>query len=304
MHMSTGNRNRASAAGTLLVLVGALMAIPAGADAAPASTTGDAVIRAAHFSPTTPGVDVYLGSFSGKTSKEWLSSLHYGAVSPYQLLTPGLYTVSMRAHGAASTSPPMLSWTLDAKSGQAYTVAGVGAGAAVRGVVIPDELSAPPAGQGRVRVIQAASRAPVATVKAVPGPVIARDAAFATTTAYATVAAGTWHVDAVSGNTSPAQQASSTVQVRAGEVESVLLLDAKTSGITVRTVLDSSGAAAAPKGPVPAGGGGMATVRINTAHSRDLFALIGVSIAALVVLASGPLLRARRRRPMSDGVLV
>jgi hypothetical protein len=267
------------------------------AQATPATSAGDAMIRAAHFSPTTPGVDVYLGSFSGASSKEWLSGVRYGAVSPYELLSPGLYTVSMRLHGAASTTKPVLSWTLDARSGHAYTVAGVGSGASVRGVVIPDDLSAPPAGEGRVRVIQAASRAPVATVRAQPGPVIALDTAFATTSAYASVPIGTWHVDATSSDATPAVQTSGTVAVAAGQTTSVLLLDAKNSGITLRTVLDSSGVASAPSGSVPAGGGGMATVYINEPHrASSSVAAIGVGALGLIVLLMVGV-ASRSRRP-------
>ena len=266
---------------------GAVLATAGPATAAP---TADAVIRAAHFSPTTPGVDVYLGAFTGQTSKQWLSGVAYGAVSPYQRLKPGLYTISMRLHDKARTTKPVLTWTLNAKAGEAYTVAGVGAGTALKGVVIHDDLSAPRKGTGRVRVIQAASRAPVARVVAKSGPVIARDAAFASTTNYATVPAGTWTVEASGGQ--PKLHTSSAVNVAAGTVSSLLVLDAKTSGITVRTVLDSAATSSTPAGSVPAGGGGMALLSLQS----DSPGAAASSLAALLlsVVVSGMWLLRRR----------
>ncbi|MGI8879440.1 MAG: DUF4397 domain-containing protein [Jatrophihabitans sp.] len=249
----------------------------------------NAVVRAAHFSPTTPGVDVYLGPFSGGGSKLWLSGVSYGAVSPYQSLKPGLYTVAMRVHGAPSSTPPTLSWTLNAAAGQAYTVAGVGAGSSVRGLVLHDSLTAPPAGSGRIRVVQAASRAPQVTVVAARGPVIARDASFATTTSYAIVPAGRWAIKAtVSGSS---LEASATVDVTSGAISSVLVLDAKGSGITVRAVVDANRAGTVPRGPVPAGGGGTAVPAMGGTPGGLPFGLV----ALLFLTAAGGLLWTGRR---------
>ena len=78
-------------------LCGAMAGVPAVSVAqAPA-----AMIRGGHFSPNTPGVDVYLTSFAGKKTTLWLSGVGYGDVSAYQRFAPGLYSVSMRPHGAA-----------------------------------------------------------------------------------------------------------------------------------------------------------------------------------------------------------
>jgi hypothetical protein len=268
-----------------------------------AAAAPEAVVRAAHFSPTTPGVDVYLGSFSGGPSRLWLSSVTYGAVSPYQKITPGLYTVSMRPAGADPSTAPVLSWTLDARADSAYTVAGVGADASVRGIVITDDLSSPAAGQGRLRVVQAASRAPTATVTASNGTVIAQDAAFATTTPYTEVPAGDWTLSAV-GSGGTQVQTSSAIEVTPGVSTSVLLLDDQTTGITLRTVLDSSSSGTAPDGSVPAGGGGTAagqhSATLGTVGIAAMAATAGLAaaLAALVLGAgsSGPVWR-RRRQP-------
>ena len=272
-----------------LAAVGAGLVLATGAllGATPASAqTPDAMVRAAHFSPTTPGVDVYLSPFSGE-GKLWLSAVKYGTVSPYFRLTPGLYTVALRLHGHAATEPPALQWTLDAVGGRAYTVAGVGAGNSVKGVVIRDDLSTPSDGTGRVRVIQAASRAPTLTVTATQdGQVVAKDVAFATTSPYSTVKSGGLSLDATATDSSVST--TSTVDVKSGTVTSVLVLDAQSSGITIRAIVDSSGTANMPRGPVSAGGGGTAagTQLPNadrTAVPVGLLAMIAVLVSVACV---------------------
>lgn len=259
-------------------------------------TSQDAAIRAAHFSPTTPGVDVYLSPFAGGkgASKLWLSKVSYGMVSGYQPLTPGIYTVSMRPAGAPASSPPVLTWTLDAKPHAAYTVAGVGAGTAVRGVVVKDNLSSPPPGEGRVRVIQAASRAPVAKISASGGHLISPAVHFASVSGYQTLPVGTWRVNAVS-TSSPTVETSAPVTVRNGQVTSILVLDARTSGITLRTVLDSASAGVMPSDAVPAGAGGTATTFVGSANHTGLRVIGGLGGLALIGLV-GVVTLVRRTR--------
>ena len=280
-----------------LAAVGAGLALATGAllGATPASAqTPDAMVRAAHFSPTTPGVDVYLSPFSGE-GKLWLSAVKYGTVSPYFRLTPGLYTVALRLHGHAATEPPALQWTLDAVGGRAYTVAGVGAGTSVKGVVIHDDLSTPSDGTGRVRVIQAASRAPTLTVTATQGnQVVAKDVAFATTSPYSTVKSGDLSLDATATDSSVST--TSTVDVKSATVTSVLVLDAQGSGITIRAIVDSSGTANTPRGPVSAGGGGTAAGMPSLGNDRSVPVGLLAMIAVLASVACAATLRLSRTR--------
>ena len=280
-----------------LAAVGAGLALATGAllGATPASAqTPDAMVRAAHFSPTTPGVDVYLSPFSGE-GKLWLSAVKYGTVSPYFRLTPGLYTVALRLHGHAATEPPALQWTLDAVGGRAYTVAGVGAGTSVKGVVIHDDLSTPSDGTGRVRVIQAASRAPTLTVTATQGnQVVAKDVAFATTSPYSTVKSGDLSLDATATDSSVST--TSTVDVKSATVTSVLVLDAQGSGITIRAIVDSSGTANTPRGPVSAGGGGTAAGMSSLGNDRSVPVGLLAMIAVLASVACAATFRLSRTR--------
>jgi hypothetical protein len=290
--MTTQLRRSIAATGAVALAAASMVFAVSPASAAPTV----AYVRAAHFSPTTPGVDVYLTPLSGgATSRAWLTGVAYGAVSPYETLTPGAYTVSMRLAGAAATSPAALSWELDAKAGAAYTIAGVGSDAAVHGVVIPDDLSSPPSGQGSVRVIQAASRAPVVSVAATSGPVIASAAQFSTVSSYANVPAGTFSIKAASAS-DPALSATSSLSLRSGEISSILVLDAAGSGIAVHVLQDSASSGVVPGGSIDAGGGGTA------GPSSGLATLIAIGAAG--VLGSILLVwvsLAWRRRPARTG---
>ena len=277
-----------------LVLAGTAAALclltPGAATAAPAESS--AMIRGAHLSPDTGNVDVYLTAFSGGSTTLWLASVGYGDVSPYNRLKPGLYAVSMRPHGAAASTPAALSWTFTAKADHAYTAAGIGMNAHLRGIILEDQLKAPAAGHGSVRIIQAASRAPHADLSARGGPVLAKSAAFASSTPYTSVPAGTWQVDAKSDAT-PATSTSASVSIKPGSVNSVVLLDAKGSGITIRTLTDAAGAASTPIGSVPAGAGGTAP-RSGAGIPWALDVLGGVGAAVIGAGIFG-LTRSRRR---------
>jgi len=265
-----------------------------GAAAAPTATASHppmAALRGAHLSPDTAGVDVYLTSFAGGTTTLWLSSVGYGDVSPYRLVKPGLYAVSMRAHGASPSTPPALRWTADLHAGDAYTAAAVGMNKDLHGIVLRDDLSSPRAGTSRVRIIQAASRAPKADLYA-DGRSLARDVAFSTVTKYSTVSAGDWQVRA-SAVGDHQVSARAGLDVPSGQVVSVVVLDAKTAGITLRTLVDAAGATSVPGGAVPAGGGG--TAPRPGAHDHDtIIALVITGIGGIVL--AGLVLAIRRRR--------
>lgn len=275
----------------------ALLALGVGISGS-ASATGSAdraaMIRGGHFSPDTPGVDVYLTSFAGKTTKLWLSGVGYGDVSGYERLKPGLYAVSMRPHGAAPSTPAALSWTLDARPGAAYTACAVGLNKKLHGIVLHDNLSPAPSGQTRVRVVQAASRADHADVVAVGGPTIARNVAFATSTNYTDVAAGHYTIKASAVGDSSVQ-ATARVALKPDTVHTVVVLDSHGSGITVRVLDDAAGAAVAPVGAAPTGGGG--TAGSGTRLPDWLYGAVPGGITVLVTACAAAAAVRRRHRP-------
>jgi Domain of unknown function (DUF4397) len=271
-------------------------AAPLAAAHVPASN--EVMVRGGHFSPNTPGVDVYLTSFSGKKSTLWLSNVGYGDVSGYESIAAGIYAVSMRLHGASPSSPAALSWTLNATGGHAYTAAAVGMNSQLKGIVLDDQLNPPPAGKGLVRVIQAASRAPEVNVVAQDGPVVAHNAAFATTTGYASVSAGTWPLQASSVE-SPALTTSASVSIGSATVSSLIVLDGKQGGLTLKSIVDAGGTAVTPAGSVNAGGGGTA------AHPNwfDRFGWTGTGalLAGLILIAGSVIGLGRNRSARHSG---
>lgn len=280
----TWKRVAAGVAAGAIVAIGAGPAWPAGA----VTESGVAVLRGAHLSPDTPSVDVYLTAFAGHTTTLWLTSVGYGDVSPYRQVKPGFYAVSMRKHGASASSPAALSWTADLRPGHAYTAAAVGMNSQLHGIVVGDELKPPSSGNGRVRVIQAASRLPHAKVYAANGPVLAASAAFGTTTPYTTVPAGNWAVHATSVS-SPRLTTTSDITIHSGSVESLAVLDAKGGGVTIRPLVDAAGARAVPAGAVPAGGGGTAP-----GPSGPSLPIIAATVALIGVIAGAALRLGRR----------
>jgi Domain of unknown function (DUF4397) len=279
---------RRLAVATVAAGLATLAILPQAAAAPAANSVSVAYVRGAHFSPDTPGVDVYLTSFSGKTTKLWLTDVGYGDVSPYFRLAPGLYVVSMRLHGAAASTPPAFSWNANVQAGSAYTAAAIGHNAALHGIVLRDTLSMPPPGHAMVRVIQAASRAAHATFAAKNGPVVASNVAFGTTTGYTEIPSGTWPIEA-SSTESPSVTSSTSVSVKPGSVNSLVLLDSKSSGVTLRSVVDASSAATPPAGAVPAGGGGTAP---KADHSLPVqlwtLGLLGVALALIMAFVVRP----------------
>jgi hypothetical protein len=284
-------RALAVAAAVATLGTGALPPLPvAGAATSHAKA---AIIRGGHFSPDTPGVDVYLTAFAGKTTTLWLSGVGYGDVSGYERITPGLYAVSMRPHGAAESTPAALSWTLDARPGAAYTACAVGLNAQLHGIVLHDDLQPAPSGRARVRVIQAASRARHADVVATGGPTLAHDVAFATSTEYTNIPAGRYTIKASAADDASVR-AVARVSLRADTVHTVVVLDARGSGITIRVLDDAAGASVPPIGSTPAGGGGTATRGSRTADW--IYGAISGALAVLVMaIAVGAGLRRRRQ---------
>ena len=266
------------------------------APAAAEDTT--AVVRSAHFSPDTAGVDVYLAPFSGGSTTLWVSDEGYGAISDYQRIAPGAYVVSMRAHGAPASSTPTLTWTLDAKPGAAYTAAAIGTSASLQAVILNDELTPPAAGTGRVRVVQAASAAPVVSVEANGGVVLADKLAFGTTSAYQTVPTGAWDVR-VTANAGSASPVTTSVAVPAGSSSTVVVLDGKDGSLTVNSVQDSASSGVMPVGSVDAGGGGTAT-SFDDSTTDAAGAVWGVAVLVVTgAAAAGAVAWTRRRRVAS-----
>jgi hypothetical protein len=231
-----------------------ILSICVGLFGSPAVAAGEVgYVRLAHLSPDTPDVDVYLTAVGGGAPKVF-PGVGYGTVSSYLSVPTGTYAVAMRPSGAPASDPPVLTTDVTVAAGKAYLVAGVGNHANLGLKVITDDLSPPPSGKAKVRVLQASVRAPVLDLAVEGGPTIASGVAFATTTDYLAVDPGRWTLRVQGTNGGPSDTLS--VRLASGGVYSVLVLDAKTGGLTAQVRLDAAGPGAMPNGGVATGGGG------------------------------------------------
>lgn len=280
--VNSGRRARRAAALVLVALLGSVL--PAAAAASAAGPVG--YVRLAHLSPDTPDVDVYLAAVTGGTPQRF-PGVGYGTVSTYLSVPTGTYAVSMRGAGAPATDPPVLTTNVTVADGKAYTVAGVGKHADLGLKVIDDDLSLPPAGKAKVRIVQASVRAPVMTVSITGGPVIAENIAFATTTDYLDVTPGHWTLKAQGAGGSPSSTLTATLAE--GNVYSLIVLDAKTgNGLTAQLRVDAQRTGKVPTGGVATGAGGT---------SGRKFALPLAAAAVLFLIGAAGLVARARRRP-------
>jgi len=252
------------------------------AGAGPASaSSGFGWLRLAHLSPNTPAVDVYLYSFHNPKALIMVPHVAYGTISGYQKVPAGEYTVAMRAAGAAASSPPVISTTVNVAPGAAYTVAGTGPAKGLQLTVLHDRLTTPK-GKALVRIIQASLREHQVTVRA-GHSVIARNVAFASVTPYEVVSPGSWKVSAA-GRT---ERTSSTIRLAAGTIHTIVVLDGSTN-IRLDDLVDAAGSKIVPTGAPATGFGGTAA---RPAHSAVPWAAL---VGAGLLLSFAGYRRARR----------
>lgn len=299
-HSSGGRPGRS----TQIARVGAvavLTAAAAGVGAVPgAAASGDVApaqgyVRLAHLSPDTPAVDVYLysgkGSLDRKHQRLVLKHVGYGALSPYQRLDGGTYTVAMRPANAAATSPPVLSAVVRVRGGGAYTVAGMGPYKGIKLQVVNDSVDLP-AGRAAVRVIAASLKVPTVDVS-LGGRKLASGLEFASVAPYEIVPAKAARVR-VQGE--GGQQAGAKVALGAGSVHTVVVLDGK-PGLRVLSLVDVAQGSRTPTGGVNAGFGGLARPGAEAAgeESRDIWTVLALAVLACAGTGTMVLVRSRRR---------
>ena len=217
---------------------------------------GNGLLRLAHLSPDTPAVDVYVDAVADPEAGITLEGVDYGTVSDYQDVPPGTYTVSMRAAGADPDDP---AGALDDRRGGRATARSRWPGWACSPTsgleIIEDSLDMPPSGQARMRVLAAASNAETLDVALADGTSVATGLAFASTSDYVDVPAGSTTLQVSAGGEPPTDL---PVDLDAGAVYSVLVLDEPDGGLTVEPVLDAASAGVVPVGGVETGAGGTA----------------------------------------------
>ena len=262
-----------------------LLAIPAASAATASAATATGWIRLAHLSPNTPAVDVYLYSFGDSSAQIVLHHVAYGTVSPYEQVPTGDYTVAMRAAGAAATSAPVLSASVDVVAGHAYTVAGLGPESGLRLQVLDDQLTTP-SGQALVRIIQASLKQSVVSVNW-GGHMLQSSLKFGAVSAYQTVSPGTATLTVSGGG----GQATASVPLAAGTVHTLVVLDGP-KGLQIDDLLDAAGSKVIPAGAPPTGFGGTAA-----RPGASLLPWAAAAAAGLAIALTGTTMLSRRRRP-------
>ncbi len=271
-------------AALLIALPALLLVVVPRAASAATTPSGDGWVRLTHLSPNTPAVDVYLYSFGDSTAELVLHHVAYGTVSPYEALPAGDYTVAMRAAGAAATTKPALSASLDVAAGSAYTVAGLGPESGLRLQVLQDQLTTPP-GKVLVRIVQASLQQNKVSVTWNGQPTVS-GLALGGVSSYETVSPGTATLH-VAGES---ESSNSTITLAAGTVHTLVVLDGS-KGLVIDNLLDAAGSGTDPAGGAATGFGGTAP-RVPSA----LPWLCVIGAGALIAAAGGIGLR-RRPRP-------
>jgi Domain of unknown function (DUF4397) len=258
--------------------------------AAAAPGPGVSWIRIGHLSPNTPAVDIYFAPF-GQAEKVVIRKAGYGAVTGYSSLDPGKYTVSMRPADAAAGSPPALTATISVSPATAYSllVFANGPDGTLQGDVVTDDLTAPAPGNGRVRVVQGSAAISPVTVTGPNGLTIIKDATYGIATPYIDVPEGRWPLQLVSGSVS----SPTSVDVRAGSVNTVLVTQTPGGGLQNEAIADGATMPDAPKLGVETGAGGTAP---NQPETGSMGWLDWAVVFAVVVFGSGTFCVVARRR--------
>ena len=258
-----------------LMLASTSMALGVLASAAPAASasTGSGWLRLAHLSPNTPAVDVYLYSFHNPNAIIVLHHVAYGTVSGYETVPSGEYTVAMRGAGAAPSSPPVLSTTVDIHGGDAYTVAGMGPANGLRLQILDDRLTTP-RGKALVRIIQASLLEHRVTITA-GHKVLARNLQFARVTSYVVVSAGTWNVAAAGES----EHTSSPIHLAAGTIHTIVVLD-DPGRLSLDDLVDAAGSRVIPIGAPATGLGGTAPRPVPSRLPWLVLAFAGLLLCA------------------------
>ncbi|WP_157497434.1 DUF4397 domain-containing protein [Leifsonia sp. Leaf264] len=267
-----------------------------GAAPANAASADDGWIRIGHLSPDTRAVDVALTPASAGSPVLDLHDVSYGEVSPYTAVPAGDYELTMVPAGSPDGTSPAISTEPTITAGQATTVVAYGLNESLRTTVFVDDLSGPATGEARIRVIQASTRVKDLDVATTTGVPIATDAKAGSASAYADVPVGPWNLMV----TAPSASYDTSVTLAPGTVNTLFVLDNASGGLTITSVLDSSGAGDAPDGSLDTGGGGLrdaggagtfasTTDAARHAADADPFAAIGRFVTGLVQAAAAAL---------------
>lgn len=204
--------------------------------ATPAQAVTGTYLRLGHFSMDHARVDATLDGVK-------LGTLDYAQLYDYRRVTPGDHVVEFRTAGADPGSPVLRSVLVSAAAGKVYTVLDIAGSMKV----LEDDVSLPPNGQARLRVINAGD----AEMDLLRGSVfVHRNVQANSTTGYVVMLPGS---DALQVLPRGKEATRLEATLESGAVYSLLVSARK---IELRT--DAKGAEVVPGGGQETGFGGMA----------------------------------------------
>ncbi len=275
---SPRSRPRAYAVATLLASLTALLMVPAALSSAPrAEAATGTYLRLAQLTDAMPDTELIVSSVADPRSSVTVAGTGYGSVSAYRRIEPGDYVVAVRPKG--SSTPPLVSTTLNAMVGESYTLGAVGDKEPSGLKIFTDDLTPPAAGQAKVRVIDAAPPAPVLDVTGPGGTPFALGLAHGSASDYRQVPAGPV---VLAAGAPGAPETALPITVAANQVVSVVLVS-NGGGIATRVQVDAEGPTAMPPGPVDAGYGGAAGERPGALAGGLAFALLAAAATGLAL---------------------
>jgi hypothetical protein len=302
---SMGNAKRQTL--RLAVFAGAVFLtvalVGSSASAAASTSSTGSWLRFGHFVANEPPVDVNVDGTTIATD------VAFRDVTGYVPVHTGSNTVTVSAASAGAGSSPIASIDATVPSSGAVTVAafastGVtssGSGSVAGGItlqVFTDDLSAPPAGYGKVRVIHTIPGAPVVTaqLKATTAgsqtPLVQLSpVGYKQASPYAPIAAGIYDVQIKTSSGTVVTQGQNW-QAVAGTVISIVIVEAP-SGPSLEILSDAAGAATTPNGAMQTGFGGTAS---HGGIARS--AILPVAGGLLLLLLLTAVLRVRLNRPI------
>jgi hypothetical protein len=279
-------------AAVLLAFLALLLGIPFTASASYAAASSG-WIRVGNLSADTSAVDVYVYSSGDSSPKFVVSDIAYGAVSAYNSVSAGDYSVKMRAAGSAASSQPVLTADVTVQGDKSYTATALSANGQAQLKILNDELTTP-TGKSLVRVIQASNKQNAvkfhcSCAPGAPGDIVSK-ASSGSVSNYASIPPGTWTMSA----TGPSAKTSLPVTLADNTVHTEAVIDGS-NGLEIINLVDAAGAGQPPTGGANTGFGGTA------AHGPGSpLPWVGVIVAGLLLtLTGGVWLRRHRLRRLT-----
>ncbi len=278
---------RAAAA---LVPLSLALALVGAAPSAAAQGTG--WIRWGNWSPSAPDFDIYLNSFGSSSGPTVIRHVRYGHVSSYMTLPTGQYTIAMRDSGAAATTTPTLSASVQVTPGMAYTIVSMGPASHLGVQVLKETMKSSP-GKALVRVVQESVQQHRVTVtdgsRRLGGPL-----QLGGYTGYLSLSPGLQAIRAAGYSETTTER----VSLPANTIHTLVVLD-KPGGLRIHSLQDAVGSRAMPAGGAATGLGGTAPQAPGISPMLWLATIAGGALLA----AMGMIRLQRTRRRAAHAVI-